>query len=119
MSSDEALEDAVASWRTKHHVREDDPMMAALDLVRVYLAHAPRTLPDSAEVPPTYGNFARRSSYWTAAQTPSPNNRLISSSSYGAWLTPDHLSTATALVARMIGVSTDEDRQMHRQSPTC
>jgi hypothetical protein len=31
-------------------------------------------------------------------------------------LTPDHLSTATALVARMIGVSTDEDRQMHRQA---
>ncbi len=31
-------------------------------------------------------------------------------------LTPDHLSTATALVARMIGFSADEDRQMHRQA---
>ena len=57
MSGDDALEDAVASWRKKHNVREDDPMMAALDLVRVYLAHAPRPLPDSSEVPPTYGEF--------------------------------------------------------------
>jgi hypothetical protein len=31
-------------------------------------------------------------------------------------LTPDHLSTATALVARMVGVSTDEDKQVHRQA---
>ena len=31
-------------------------------------------------------------------------------------LTPDHLATATALVARMIGLSSDEDRQMHRQA---
>ena len=57
MSSDEALDEAVASWRTTHRIREDDPMMAALDLVRVYLAHAPRPLPDSTEVPPSYGEF--------------------------------------------------------------
>lgn len=57
MSSDEALDKAVASWRTTHHIREDDPMMAALDLVRVYLAHAPRPLSDSTEVPPSYGEF--------------------------------------------------------------
>ena len=31
-------------------------------------------------------------------------------------LTPDHLATATALVARMMGLSADEDRQMHRQA---
>src|SRR5439155_2068454 len=31
-------------------------------------------------------------------------------------LTPDHLSAATALVARMIGTSTQEDRQMLRQA---
>jgi hypothetical protein len=57
MSADAALEEAVAAWQTKHHVREDDPMMAALDLVRVYLAHAPRPSLDSAEVPPTYAEF--------------------------------------------------------------
>lgn len=31
-------------------------------------------------------------------------------------LTADHLSTATALVARMVGISSDEDRQMNRQA---
>src|SRR5207244_7349928 len=31
-------------------------------------------------------------------------------------LTPDHLSAATALVARMIGTSTQEDKQMLRQA---
>ena len=31
-------------------------------------------------------------------------------------LTPDHLATATALVARMMGLSADEDKQMHRQA---
>jgi hypothetical protein len=31
-------------------------------------------------------------------------------------LTPEHLSTATALVAKMIGVSADEDKQMLRQA---
>jgi hypothetical protein len=57
MKADEALEQAVATWRTKHHIREDDPMLAALDLVRVYLAHAPRPARDAAEVPPTYVEF--------------------------------------------------------------
>jgi hypothetical protein len=57
MKADEALEQAVATWRTKHHIREDDPMLAALDLVRVYLAHAPLPARDAAEVPPTYAEF--------------------------------------------------------------
>ena len=48
MKADEALEQAVATWRTKHHIREDDPMLAALDLVRVYLAHAPLPARDAA-----------------------------------------------------------------------
>jgi hypothetical protein len=34
----------------------------------------------------------------------------------GLPLTPDHLSAATALVARMIGTSTQEDKQMLRQA---
>ncbi len=57
MKADEALEQAVAEWRTKHNIREDDPMLAALDLVRVYLAHAPLPAADAAEVPPTYAEF--------------------------------------------------------------
>jgi hypothetical protein len=57
MKADEALEQAVNGWRTKHSIREDDPMLAALDLVRVYLAHAPLPTRDAAEVPPTYAEF--------------------------------------------------------------
>lgn len=57
MKADEALEQAVIAWRTKHQIREDDPMLAALDLVRVYLVHAPLPARDTAEVPPTYAEF--------------------------------------------------------------
>lgn len=57
MKADEALEQAVTAWRTKHGIRGDDPMLAALDLVRVYLAHAPLPPRDAAEVPPTYAEF--------------------------------------------------------------
>lgn len=32
-------------------------MLAALDLVRVYLAHAPLPAREAAEVPPTYAEF--------------------------------------------------------------
>jgi hypothetical protein len=58
MSANDALEQAVLAWRTKHQVREDDPILAVLDLVRVYLAHAP-PLParDEAELPPSYAEF--------------------------------------------------------------
>ena len=57
MKADEALQQAVAEWRTKHQIREDDPMLAALDLVRVYLAHAPLPVREAPEVPPSYAEF--------------------------------------------------------------
>ena len=57
MNTDDALEQAVVAWRTKHQIREDDPLLAALDLVRVYLAHAPLPLRDAAEAPPTFAEF--------------------------------------------------------------
>ncbi|MDQ3622301.1 MAG: hypothetical protein M3463_07410 [Verrucomicrobiota bacterium] len=57
MKADEALEQAVVAWRTKHHIREDDLMLAALDLVRIYLAHAPLPTRDPPETPPTYAEF--------------------------------------------------------------
>lgn len=66
MSSDEALDEAVASWRTTHHIREDDPMMAALDLVRVYLAHAPR--PSIAACAPLAGQERRPRIYRMGAK---------------------------------------------------
>ena len=57
MKADEALQQAVAEWRTKHQIREDDPMLAALDLVRVYLAHAPLPVREAPELPPSYAEF--------------------------------------------------------------
>jgi hypothetical protein len=57
MSANDALEQAVLAWRTKHQVREDDPILAVLDLVRVYLAHAPLPARDEPELPPTYAEF--------------------------------------------------------------
>ncbi len=57
MKADEALQQAVAEWRTKHQIREDDPMVAALDLVRVYLAHAPLPVREAPDVPPSYAEF--------------------------------------------------------------
>ena len=57
MSANDALEQAVLAWRTKHQVREDDPILAVLDLVRVYLAHAPLPARDEAELPPSYAEF--------------------------------------------------------------
>lgn len=57
MKADEVLEQAVSTWRMKHQIREDDPMLAALDLVRVYLAHAPLPARETADVPQTYAEF--------------------------------------------------------------
>jgi hypothetical protein len=54
MSANDALEQAVLAWRTKHQVREDGPILAVLDLVRVYLAHAPLPARNEAELPPSY-----------------------------------------------------------------
>jgi hypothetical protein len=75
VSSDEALDEAVASWRTTHHICEDDPMMAALDLVRVYFAHAPRPLPNSTEVRRAMENSARQWICWIAVLMLSASDR--------------------------------------------
>ncbi len=39
MNADDPLERAIGDWQRKHHVADGDPMIAALDLVRVYLEH--------------------------------------------------------------------------------
>lgn len=40
MDSDDLLADALADWQRKHRIADGDPMIAALELVRVYLQHA-------------------------------------------------------------------------------
>ena len=43
MNEDDPLERAIADWQRKHHIADGDPMIAALELVRVYLQHARHT----------------------------------------------------------------------------
>ena len=40
MDSDDPLADALADWQRKHRIADGDPMIAALELVRVYIRHA-------------------------------------------------------------------------------
>ncbi len=40
MNLDDPLERAISEWQRKHHIADGDPMIAALDLVRVYLEHS-------------------------------------------------------------------------------
>lgn len=40
MNADDPLERAIVDWQRKHHIADSDPMIAALELVRVYLQHA-------------------------------------------------------------------------------
>ncbi len=49
MDSDDPLADAIADWQRKHRVADGDPMIAALELVRVYLQHARPA--DNAQIP--------------------------------------------------------------------
>ena len=47
MNAEEAVAAAIGDWQHKYKVRDDDPMLAVLELVQTYLRHAPRP-----EVPP-------------------------------------------------------------------
>lgn len=51
MSDDDPLAVAIAEWQRKHRIADGDPMIAALDLVQIYLRHA-RQIDDSPEAPP-------------------------------------------------------------------
>ncbi len=49
MDSDDPLVDAIAEWQRKHRIADGDPMIAALELVRVYIQHARPA--DDAQIP--------------------------------------------------------------------
>jgi hypothetical protein len=52
VNADDALTRAVQDWRTKHQVQNDDPALAMLELVQIYLTFAPRvTLEEPVRVP--------------------------------------------------------------------
>lgn len=52
MNTDDPLQRAIGEWQRKHHVADGDPMIATLDLVRVYLEHSRDQAPrDDAPIP--------------------------------------------------------------------
>lgn len=42
MSADDPLQRAIGDWQRKHRIADDDPVIAVLELVRLYLQHARR-----------------------------------------------------------------------------
>jgi hypothetical protein len=57
MSGDDPLARAIGEWQRKHHIADGDPMIAVLELVRVYLRHPRETDNDSSASPPSFEDF--------------------------------------------------------------
>ncbi len=51
MSADDPLALAIADWQRKNRIADGDPMIAALELVRIYL-HTARKIDDHPDFPP-------------------------------------------------------------------
>jgi hypothetical protein len=51
VNANDPLTDAIGEWQRKHHIADCDPMIAALELVRIYLRHS-RNFEDSSDAPP-------------------------------------------------------------------
>jgi hypothetical protein len=57
MSADDPLAVAVCDWQRKHRIADGDPMIAALDLVRIYLRYARQADSDPVAPPPSFEDF--------------------------------------------------------------
>jgi hypothetical protein len=57
VNADDPLARAVGEWQRKHHIAEGDPMIAVLELVRIYLKHSHETDNDSSASPPSFEDF--------------------------------------------------------------
>jgi hypothetical protein len=57
LNANDPLTEAIGEWQRKHHIADGDPMIAALDLVRIYLRQA-RKIDDAADAaPPSFEDF--------------------------------------------------------------
>jgi hypothetical protein len=54
---DDPLARAINEWQRKHHIADGDPMIAVLELVRIYLKHSRETDDDLAASPPSVEDF--------------------------------------------------------------
>ena len=57
MSADNNLAQAVSDWQRKYRIADDDPMMATLELVRIYLREAHTIDKQPGTVPPSFDDF--------------------------------------------------------------
>ena len=57
MSADDPLARAIGEWQRKHRIADGDPMIAVLELVRIYLKHSRKTDNDPAASPPSFEDF--------------------------------------------------------------
>lgn len=56
MDADDPLAVALVDWQRKHRIADDDPMIAAMELARIYVQHAVRTDAMDAQIP-SFENF--------------------------------------------------------------
>jgi hypothetical protein len=57
VNANDPLTEVIGEWQRKHHIADGDPMIAALELVRIYLQHS-RKIDDTADAaPPSFEDF--------------------------------------------------------------
>ena len=57
MNGNDPLAEAIGEWQRKHHIADGDPMIAALDLVRIYLHHSRKVDEATDAAPPSFEDF--------------------------------------------------------------
>ena len=57
MSADDKLAQAISDWQHKHHIADTDPMIAALELVRIYLNQARPISDEPKFTSPSFEDF--------------------------------------------------------------
>jgi len=57
VNADDPLARAIGEWQRKHYIADGDPMIAALDLVRIYLQRSRKSEDGSDAAPPGFEDF--------------------------------------------------------------
>jgi hypothetical protein len=57
VNGDDSLERAIREWQRKHHIADDDPIIAVLELVRLQLQHASHERDGTQTSRPSFEEF--------------------------------------------------------------
>jgi hypothetical protein len=57
VNANDPLTEAIGEWQRKHHIADGDPMIAALELVRIYLQHSRKIDEATDAAPPSFEDF--------------------------------------------------------------